>query len=159
MIYSFIFVSSIVCANLLVAAFGAWFSVINSFLLIGLDLSLRDKLHDKWDGDPIKIGGLIAVSGFVSYLINPAAGIIAIASLSAFCLAMIADAVVYQSLKSKPWMIRANGSNIAGAGVDSIVFPTVAFGGFMPEIVAMQFASKTIGGFVWSWLLKKNEVS
>lgn len=155
MIASFIFVSSIVCANLLVAQFGPMMSVINSFMLIGLDLSLRDKLHDQWDGNPIKIGALILVSGAVSYLLNPATGIIAVASVSAFCLSMLADSFVYQKLKSKSWMIKANGSNVAGAGVDSIVFPTVAFGGLMPEIVAMQFASKMLGGLLWSLLIKK----
>mgnify|MGYP003352540858 CR=1 FL=1 len=61
MIYSVFYVLALVIANLTVAVFGPWFSVINSFLLIGLDLTLRDKLHDKWNGNPIKIGGLILV--------------------------------------------------------------------------------------------------
>lgn len=155
MIYYFIFVLSIVVANLTVATFGVWFSPINAFLLIGLDLSLRDKLHDKWNGDPLKIGLLIAVSGVVSYLINPATGMIAIASVTAFCLSMIADAFVYQRLLSKSWIIKSNGSNIAGAGVDSIVFPTIAFGGLMWQIVLMQFVAKVIGGFVWSKIIEK----
>lgn len=43
-----IYISALVIANLLVAHFGPWFSPINAFLLIGLDLSLRDYLHDKW---------------------------------------------------------------------------------------------------------------
>lgn len=72
---------------------------------------------------------------------------------------MIADAIVYQSLKSKSWMTKANGSNLAGAGVDSLVFPTVAFGGLMPEIVLMQFVSKATGGFIWSWLLRKSHAN
>lgn len=155
MIASLIFVGSIVCANLLVAQFGPMMSIINSFVLIGLDLSLRDKLHDQWDGNPIKIGGLIVVSGVVSYLLNPATGIFAIASVAAFCLSMTADAIVYQLLKHKKWMVKSNGSNIAGSAVDSVVFPTIAFGGLMPEIVAMQFAAKAVGGFVWSLMLKK----
>lgn len=158
MIYSFIFVLSIVVANLTVATFGVWFSPINAFLLIGLDLSLRDKLHDKWNGDPLKIGLLIAVSGVVSYLINPATGMIAIASVTAFCLSMIADAFVYQRLLSKSWMIKSNGSNIAGAGVDSIVFPTIAFGGLMWQIVLMQFAAKVIGGLIWSKVLNEKKM-
>lgn len=159
MIYSLIFVLSIVVANLTVAAFGVWFSPINAFLLIGLDLSLRDKLHDKWNGDPLKIGLLIAVSGFVSYLLNPATGMIAIASVIAFCLSMIADAFIYQRLLSKSWMIKSNWSNIAAAGVDSIVFPTIAFGGLMWQIVLMQFAAKVIGGFIWSKVLNEKTMS
>ncbi len=154
MIYPAIYIASLVAANLLVALIGPWFSVINSFVLIGLDLTLRDKLHDRWDGNPLKIGSLIVVAGAISYLLNPASGQIAIASVVAFCLSMVADSLVYQKLKDEPWDKRTTASNLAGAGVDSIAFPTIAFGGLMPEIVAMQFVSKVVGGFVWTKLLK-----
>jgi hypothetical protein len=153
-IYSIIYIIALVAANLLVAMIGPWFSVVNSFVLIGLDLTLRDKLHDKWDGNPLKIGGLIAVAGAVSYLFNPASGQIAIASVVAFTLSMMADSFVYQKLKNQSWEKRATGSNLAGAAIDSLVFPTIAFGGLMPEIVAMQFASKVVGGFIWTKLIK-----
>jgi len=103
------------------------------------------------------MGGLIASASIISYAINPATGMIAFASLAAFCLSMVADAVAYQYLKSKDWMVRVNGSNIAGAAVDSIVFPTIAFGGLMPEIVALQFFAKLMGGGIWSYLLKKGD--
>jgi hypothetical protein len=153
-IYPIIYIAALVIANLLVATIGPWFSVVNSFVLIGLDLTLRDKLHDKWEGNPIKIGGLIVVAGVISYLLNPASGQIAIASVVAFTLSMAVDSFVYQKLKSQPWEKRATGSNIAGAAVDSLAFPTIAFGGLMPEIVAMQFASKVVGGFIWTKLIK-----
>ena len=155
MIYPIIYIFALVAANLLVATIGPWFSVVNSFVLIGLDLTLRDKLHDKWNGNPIKIGGLIVIAGAVSYLLNPASGQIAIASVVAFTLSMVADSFVYQKLKEKSWEKRTTGSNLAGAAVDSLTFPTIAFGGLMPEIVAMQFASKVIGGFIWSKLIQK----
>jgi hypothetical protein len=160
MIYAFIFVASLVAANLLIAAFGVWFSPIGAFLLIGLDLSLRDKLHDLWEGDklPIKMGGLIATASIVSYAINPATGMIAFASLAAFSLSMVADAFVYQYLKAKSWLVRVNGSNVAGSAVDSVVFPTIAFGTLMPEIVALQFVAKIGGGFIWSKILEKKNV-
>jgi len=87
-------------------------------------------------------------------LLNPAAGAIALASFVAFALAMSADTIAYHFLRDKPWMIRSNGSNVAGAGVDSITFPTIAFGGLMPEIVALQFISKICGGAIWSYWLK-----
>jgi len=159
MIYAGIYIAALVAANLLVAAFGVWFSPISAFVLIGLDLSLRDKLHDLWEGDklPIKMGGLIATASIVSYAINPATGMIAFASLAAFSLSMLADSLVYQYLKHKEWMIRANGSNVAGSAVDSVVFPTIAFGGLMPEIVALQFVAKVGGGFVWSKFLNRSE--
>lgn len=157
MIYAGIYIVSLVAANLLVAWFGVWFSLVNAFVLIGLDLSLRDKLHDLWEEDKlaIKMGGLIATASIISYAINPATGMIAFASLVAFCLSMVADAVAYQCLKGKDWMVRVNGSNIAGALVDSVIFPTIAFGGLMLEIVALQFVAKVGGGYIWSRIFKR----
>jgi queuosine precursor transporter len=159
LIYSGIYIAALVVANLLVAWFGPWFSAINAFVLIGLDLSLRDKLHEQWQNDKLilKMGGLIAIASVISYLLNPAAGAIALASFVAFALAMIADTIAYHFLRKKSWMIRSNGSNVAGAAVDSIAFPTIAFGGLMPEIVALQFIAKLMGGGVWSYLLKKGD--
>ena len=157
MIYAGIYIAALVAANLLVAWLGVWFSLVNAFVLIGLDLSLRDKLHDLWEGDklPIKMGGLIATASIVSYAINPATGMNAFASLAAFSLSMVADAFVYQYLKDKEWMIRVNGSNIVGSAVDSVVFPTIAFGGLMLEIVALQFIAKVGGGYIWSRIFKR----
>jgi len=157
MIYAGIYIAALVAANLLVAWLGVWFSLVNAFVLIGLDLSLRDKLHDLWEGDnlPIKMGGLIATASIVSYAINPATGMIAFASLAAFSLSMVADSLVYRYLKDKEWMIRVNGSNIAGSAVDSVVFPTIAFVGLMPEIVALQFVAKVGGGYIWSLIFKR----
>ena len=157
MIYSGIYIVALVLANLLVAWLGPWFSAINAFVLIGLDLSLRDKLHEQWQNDKLilKMGGLIAVASVISYLLNPATGVIALASFVAFALAMIADTIVYHFLREKSWMSRSNGSNVAGAAVDSIVFPTIAFGGLMLEIVALQFIAKLFGGGIWSFLLTK----
>lgn len=160
MIYAGIYIVALVAANLLVAWLGVWFSLINAFVLIGLDLSMRDKLHDLWEGDklPMKMGGLIATASIVSYAINPATGMIAFASLAAFTLSMVADAFAYQYLKGKNWLVRANGSNVAGSAVDSVVFPTIAFGGLMLEIVALQFIAKVGGGFIWSKVLEKKNV-
>jgi hypothetical protein len=47
----------------------------------------------------------------------------------------------------------------AGAAVDSVLFPTIAFGVLMPEIVILQFAAKVIGGGFWSYIFKKYDVS
>jgi uncharacterized PurR-regulated membrane protein YhhQ (DUF165 family) len=157
LIYSGIYIAALVLANLLVAWLGSWFSPINAFVLIGLDLSLRDKLHEQWQNDRLilKMGGLIVVASVVSYLFNPTAGTIALASFVAFAFSMIADSIAYHFLRHKSWVIRSNGSNIAGAAVDSIAFPTIAFGGLMLEIVALQFIAKLFGGSVWSFLLTK----
>lgn len=150
-----IYVSAIVMANLTVVHFGPWFSPINAFLLIGLDLSLRDHLHDRWAGRSLwpRMLGLIAAAGVISYLLNPAAGQIAIASVLAFCAAAAVDSGVYHAARRWSFMQRANASNAAGALADSLIFPTIAFGALMPHIVGMQFAAKVAGGAVWAFLI------
>jgi len=96
--------------------------------------------------------GLIAFSGALTYTLNPSAGMIAIASAVSFTAAAVVDWTVFTKIKGL-WVVKANGSNIASAAVDSLVFPTLAFGVLMPSIIAMQFAAKVLGGAVWSALL------
>lgn len=155
MIAVLIYVSAIASANLLTAAFGPWFSLVNAFVLIGLDLALRDKLHDRWQGRALwpRMVGLIVTAGALSFLINPASGRIAVASVAAFCVASLADAVAYHWLRGRSYLRRSNGSNLAGSAVDSLLFPAIAFGGWLPAIVALQFATKVAGGAVWALLL------
>lgn len=148
---------AIVAANLTVAWFGPSVVIINAFLFIGLDLTARDRLHDAWRGSGLvwKMGALIAAGGLLSYLLNQDAGPIAVASTVAFAAAALTDAGVYHLLRDRPFLIRANGSNMPGAAVDSVVFPTLAFGVFLPWIVLGQFAAKVAGGFVWSLILNR----
>lgn len=148
-----IYIAAIVGANWSVFFFGALITPVNAFLLIGLDLVIRDYLHTRLGFFPAVVVSLCA--GVVSYLTNPAMGAIAVASVSAFTAASLCDGLVYQMLLRKKWMVRANVSNVAGAAVDSIVFPLIAFGVFMPWVVLAQFAAKTAGGFAWSLLLKR----
>ena len=143
---------AMVAANLLVATFGPAISPINAFLLIGLDLTLRDWLHVRlktW-----QMGGLILGTGALTYLLNPAAGMIAVASAVSFLVAALVDWAVFVKTTGS-WIKRANVSNTAGAAVDSLLFPTIAFGALMPEIVALQFIAKVSGGAVWSYVLEK----
>ena len=72
----------------------------------------------------------------------------------AFLAAGVVDAIVYQRLLKKSRFVRVNGSNVFGALIDSLVFPTVAFGAFLPLIVLGQFAAKVSGGFVWSLVFR-----
>lgn len=151
-----VYLSALVLANLSVAYFGPWISPINAFFLIGLDLSLRDRLHEKWkDRLWARMLALIAGAGAISFVLNPAAINIAVASVVAFVATGVVDALVYQKLVAKKWMIKSNASNTAGAAVDSLVFPTLAFGSLMPAIVLLQFAAKVVGGALWSLVLKK----
>lgn len=148
-----VYALAMTAANLSVAAFGPAISPLNAFLFIGLDLVLRDWLHVRlklW-----QMGTLIASTGLLTYLLNPASGKIAIASAFAFTTAAIVDWFVFARLKGS-WVKRANGSNVVGAAVDSIIFPTLAFGVLMPHIILFQFAAKVFGGFLWSLILKNN---
>ena len=147
-----IYAVAMTLANLLVATFGPSISPINAFFLIGLDLTLRDWLHVRlktW-----QMGCLIVGTGGLTYLLNPAAGMIAVASAVAFLVAALVDWAVFMKTTGA-WIKRANISNTAGAAVDSLLFPSIAFGALMPEIVALQFVAKVAGGAVWSYVLEK----
>lgn len=77
------------------------------------------------------------------------------ASAAAFVVAAAIDALVYQWLRFRPWAQRANGSNVAGAAADSVLFPTLAFGVFLPAVIALQFAAKVAGGALWAAILAR----
>jgi uncharacterized PurR-regulated membrane protein YhhQ (DUF165 family) len=139
-------------ANLSIATFGVWVSPINAFLFIGLDLALRDWLQMQIKAWQMAV--LISVSGILTYALNQDAGMIAVASAASFTLAALADWAVFSKVTGS-WFKRANVSNVAGAAVDSVAFPTIAFGVLMPEIIALQFAAKVAGGYVWFVLLGK----
>jgi uncharacterized PurR-regulated membrane protein YhhQ (DUF165 family) len=55
-------------------------------------------------------------------------------------------------------MKRNLAGNSVGALIDSIVFPTIAFGSLMPLIVLAQFAAKVLGGSMWGYLLQPKEM-
>jgi uncharacterized PurR-regulated membrane protein YhhQ (DUF165 family) len=144
------YAAAIVAANLSVAAFGPAISPVNAFLFIGFDLALRDWLHIRLKAWQMLT--LIVAAGALSYGLNPAAGIIAVASTTAFVAAAAVDWGVFAAVKGS-WLKRSNTSNVAAAAVDSLVFPTIAFGALMPHIVAMQFVAKVLGGALWTWAL------
>lgn len=148
-----VYAAAMIAANLSVVTFGPWVSPINAFILIGLDLALRDWLHVRlrmWH-----MGALIAGTGVLTYLLNPAAGQIAVASSVAFTAAALVDWTTFAKLRGT-WLVRANGSNVAGAAVDSLVFPTLAFGALMPQIVLAQFAAKVAGGAIWAYIFNRS---
>jgi uncharacterized PurR-regulated membrane protein YhhQ (DUF165 family) len=148
----FVYAAAMTLANLAVATWGPWVSPINAFVLIGLDLALRDWLHVRlkaW-----QMGALIASTGLLTYALNPAAGMIAVASACAFSAAALVDWATFTRLRGS-WLFRANGSNVAGAAVDSLIFPTLAFGALMPHIVLLQFVAKVAGGAIWAALLAR----
>lgn len=147
-----IYAVAMTIANLLVSQFGPWVTPINAFVLIGLDLTLRDWLHTRIK--PLAMLALICATGLLTYALNPAAGAIAIASAASFTASALVDWVAFTKITGS-WSRKANLSNVAGAAVDSVLFPTIAFGVLMPEIVLAQFVAKIAGGAIWSVVIGK----
>lgn len=152
-----IFLAAITLANLSAAYFGPWATPVNAFILIGLDLSLRDRIHERWHekGLAWKMCLLVIAGAGITYLLNRNAGMIGVASVVAFTAAIIVDALLYQAFFKKTRFWKMNLSNLGSSAVDSILFPTIAFGGLMPWIVVGQFAAKVIGGGLWAWVITR----
>ena len=87
--YVLLYLVAIVGANLSSTYFGPSASIVNAFLLIGLDLTTRDKLHESWQNRGLlpKMTCLIVVGAAISWLLNRNSGPIALASTLAFGLA------------------------------------------------------------------------
>lgn len=147
---------AIIAANLLVTIFGALVVIPVGFALVGLDITIRDYLHDIWVSRRwLKMGVLIAIGSLLSWLLNRNSVHIAIASFVAFASSEIVDTIIYAILHKRHALIKMNGSNIFSSLTDSIVFLTIAFGRFIPLLILAQFGAKFIGGFLWSLLIYK----
>jgi hypothetical protein len=146
-----------VAANITVHYFGPAAMPVIAFLLIGLDLSSRDYLHEAWEGKKLglKMLALIGGGSALTFLVNREAERVAVASFLAFASAGASDAVTYAALKGRARLLKVNGSNLISALVDSAVFPAVAFGIFNIETIAAQYAAKVGGGFFWSIILER----
>jgi hypothetical protein len=106
------YAAAMVSANLLVVVFGPAITPLNAFVLIGFDLAMRDWLHVRLR--PWQMLALIAATGGITFALNPAAGMIAIASAVSFTAAALVDWAVFASITGS-WMKRSNLSNVAGA--------------------------------------------
>ena len=158
MFYVLVYLVAIVAANLSVAYFGPQAVIANAFLLIGLDLTTRDKLHEIWHNDHLwlRMFGLILTGSIITVILNAGAWQIALASTVAFGAAAIVDAIVYQGLFRQHKLVKMNGSNVLSAAVDSVLFPAIAFGfPLMWTIMLGQFAAKVLGGLMWSFVIAR----
>lgn len=155
MLYIALYLGAIVAANLIITVLGPSATVVTAFVFIGLDLTVRDYLHESWQGKGLvwKMGLLIAAGSVISWVLNKDAGPIALASFVAFAAAGTADAVIFQLLKGRTRFLKVNGSNVVSSGVDSLIFPTLAFGQLMPMIVLGQFLAKVFGGAIWFFII------
>jgi uncharacterized PurR-regulated membrane protein YhhQ (DUF165 family) len=158
MLYVTAYLAAIVAANLTVAHFGKAAIYPNAFIFIGLDLTARDKLHDAWRRRHLfrKMAALIAAGSLLTWLINRDAAQIAAASFIAFAAAASTDALIYHLLRDRAGIVKINGSNLFSAGVDSLLFPTIAFGALDLVTTIGQFTAKLLGGFFWSLFIDED---
>lgn len=147
-----VYATAMVAANLSIAAFGPVVAPLNAFVLIGLDLTLRDWLHVRLK--PWQMLVLVGVTGALTFVLNPAAGQIAIASACAFTAAALIDWSVFARLRGS-WLRRANWSNVAGAAADSVLFLLLAPFPFSWGIALQMVVAKVAGGAIWAWLLNR----
>lgn len=163
-----LYLSAIVGANLLVAALGPSITIVNAFVFIALDLTSGDRLHEAWHGRGLvwKMGILIAAGSALSYgmvmllpsTLPPERVLqIATASFIAFAVSAALDRLTYALLGRRSYLVKVNGSNVVSSMVDSIVFPTLAFGSLLPAIMLGQFVAKVAGGAIWSWVLRPRQ--
>jgi len=144
-----------VAANLAVQYFGPRAMPFIAFLMIGLDLTSRDFLHEMWEGKNLglKMLALIGAGSVLTYIVNQEARRVALASFAAFACAGASDLLTYAILKGNARLLKINGSNLVSALVDSLVFPWAAFGILNVGTIAAQYAAKVGGGFAWSLVL------
>lgn len=142
-----IYIVAVSLSNLLVAHYGAWITPVTAFVLIGLELVVRDLLHHKLTKMQMII--VIFAAGVVSFLINHNALMIAVGSFVAVILSCTVDYAVYEKTTGTKFK-KSNTSNFFSSAVDSLVFPLIAFGSFMPIIVLAQWSAKFFGGLLWS---------
>ena len=152
------YLAAAVAANLTIQYLGPAAMPLVAFLMIGLDLTSRDYLHEAWEGKGLvrRMVLLIGAGSVLTYLVNREAQRIAMASFAAFLSAGLSDAVIYALLRGKARLLKVNGSNLISALADSVVFPAAAFGIFHPGTIAAQYFAKVGGGFVWSLILEKS---
>lgn len=156
-----LYIVSVVVANLLIAQFGPTAAIPVAFLLIGLDLTARDTLHERWANKNLwlKMAGLIVVGSVLSAALNRQVAQISVASFVAFAATGLTDTIVYHTLKDRVRFVRVNGSNVFSSAVDSFVFPALAFGfPLLVPIMTGQFLAKVLGGLLWSLLLRRIDV-
>ncbi len=146
-----VYLAAIVAANLITARYGPVASVYNAFALIGLDLITRDRLADFWGTTRwAKMALLIATGSALSYLIAQDARSVAEASAVSFACAETGEGLLYHLLRRRQWFERANTAAWLGAAIDSLVFPSLAFGGLVWSTSVGQFTAKAAGALLWS---------
>lgn len=93
-------------------------------LLIGAMIAVRDALHERAGIKGTLV--VVVVGSIVSGLLAPAS--VALASGITMLAAESADALVYQRLRSRGYLIAAAASNLVSSLIDSALFLVIAYG-------------------------------
>jgi len=151
-----LYIGAIVAANWLVTRYGQAALPWTAFCLIPFDLIIRDLFQDRWQnlsGLRWRMGLLILAGAIVSLATMTGSLRVNLASLVAFTVAGVCDALTYQRMIRYGRIFRINGATILAAVTDSIVFAFIAFDHASWRLAALQSATKIAGGFVWSLLM------
>ena len=97
---------------------------------------------------------VVFAAGMISFLINAESKNIAIASFTAIVISCFVDYYVFSKTKG-PWMKKSNTSNFFSGFTDSLIFPLVAFGVLIPDVMVMQWIAKFTGGHIWAIIISK----
>lgn len=147
-----LFVLLYVAANLSVAYFGVWSTPINALVIISADMVIRDKIQHNFGFWYSMLACFVA--GIATVIIDPSAGMIAVASVSSVILAGTGSAITFK-LKRGDFYSKSIPANTVSAAIDSIVFPMIAFGSVMIDVSLAQFAAKTVGAFIIIAIMRK----
>lgn len=141
------YVAVFVMVNLIVHWCGAWIIPLTTMACVAANMLGRDKLLLE-GGAKFSIGAC-TVAGLLTCLVLPDAGQVAIASLAAVVCSAIVSAIAWGFFPDGHWK-----NNIISAVADALVFPTVAFGAFLPLVSLGQFAGKFIAVSVIAYLMR-----
>ncbi len=143
---------AIVVSNIVVAMWGQAALIFTSLILIPFDFVARDILHERWQGKSLlKNIVLLGLAGsLITIILNTDAVWIALASVTAMCMALTVNTILYKLLYKVPRFKRMAVSNTITACVDSVVFPLIAFGGLSITLSIIQIISKSLGSLAWA---------
>ncbi len=135
-----------VCANGLVGYFGPVVLPLTALAMIPFELTVRDVLHERWNGSFGRLSALVVAGSAVSWMVAPLA--VCVASASAFFFSGLSDWMVYLSMAGQTKNRKMIASNSASAIVDSLAFQLIAFGVISLDVLFWQCGFKIVGGMV-----------
>lgn len=148
-----LYISGIICSNLLLLEYEEKAVYWIAFLVIPIDLLTRDILHQSWLGRNLwlKMGALIFIGAAITIIINISAKVIVLASLLAFLGASVVNTYIYHKMLKTSLFARMTVSSVLSAIVDSVLFILIVFG-FEWKIVLVQILVKSFGVYFWTYL-------